>query len=139
MFHKTIYGKCPGFRFIGNSRTESGQDGYGCITGWNNSLSSVENCYAVGSLTPDRGQKNPIIGIGDLTSLIVINNYSLNTLYEHDKGDVILTGIPLDAADMETQDFVDALNGPTEHPYVYVPGDYPALVWESQFVVLAGD
>jgi hypothetical protein len=107
----------------------SQKDGYGCIAGWNNALSNIENCYGAGVIIWKDGEKNPIIGLAGQLGTIT-NNYSLDTIYTS-SALVALTGIRETEAYMQSVDFVDDLNQSFAAPYYYVPNNYPALDWES--------
>jgi hypothetical protein len=122
---------CYNWGLVVDSATQgSAHGGYGGITGWCNQESKVINCYTSTDFQPRSGAKNPIIGMADEpTAGLGNNNYSLDSIYTSDT-DVVLTGVRKPDTYMETQDFVDDLNG-SSGPYVFVTGGYyPKLDWE---------
>jgi hypothetical protein len=127
-------------RINDNAATGAGQNAYGGITGWCDTVSNVENCYTTGLIyqkdaLAKSGNVNPIIGMVDSDPDNTDNNYALKDIYASSPTDEKLAGIPKESADMKTEDFVNLLNGGTTGPYVPVVDDdglpdYPKLAWE---------
>jgi hypothetical protein len=93
---------------------DGGQKWVGGITGFQNTLSSIENSYFAGSFPSyNNSTNNPIVGYTDIPSLATemnVGNYTLDTLKHSGtaQGEI---GIPVTLEYMKSVEFINDING----------------------------
>jgi hypothetical protein len=106
----------------------SGQKWVGGITGFQNSLSSITNCYVVGTVVRGAGNNNPITGLNESNKNA--NNYSLFGL-NATGGSVGEKGVVKTAEEMQDMAFVKTLGEAYNFDADLVNDGYPVLDWQG--------
>ncbi len=111
----------------------SGQKWTGGITGFNNSLSGIVNCYVTGEVVSTQSYSNPIAGNQE-GAANTKNNYSLEGLNAKGSSEAE-RGIVKTADEMKAAGFVAQLNGENGTAFVAdskkINDGYPILSWQS--------